>query len=76
MPFTGLSDVSTYAGAKPFFGSKPAYFDFSSSNMNVQGHKLSTSADALFPRASPPVLSMSLQTVKFIVKKSKCAGLA
>jgi len=26
--------------------------------------------------ASPPVLSMWLQTVKFIVKKSKCAGLA
>jgi hypothetical protein len=25
-------------------------------------------------RASPPVLSMWLQTVKFIVKKSKCAG--
>ncbi len=27
-------------------------------------------------RASPPVQSMWLQTVKFIVKKSKCAGLA
>jgi len=27
-------------------------------------------------RASPPVLSMSLQTVQSIVKKSKCAGLA
>jgi hypothetical protein len=27
-------------------------------------------------RASPPMLSMRLQTVKFIVKKSKCAGLA
>jgi hypothetical protein len=27
-------------------------------------------------RASPPVLSMWLQTVKFIVKMSKCAGLA
>jgi len=26
-------------------------------------------------KASPPVLSMWLQTVKFIVKKSKCAGL-
>ncbi len=27
-------------------------------------------------RASPPVLSMWLQTVKFIAKKSKCAGFA
>jgi hypothetical protein len=27
-------------------------------------------------RASPAVLSMRLQTVKFIVEKSKCAGLA
>jgi hypothetical protein len=27
-------------------------------------------------RASPPVLSMRLQTVKFIAKKLKCAGLA
>ncbi len=27
-------------------------------------------------RASPPVLSMWLQTVQFIAKKSKCAGLA
>jgi hypothetical protein len=27
-------------------------------------------------RASPPVISMWLQTVKIIVKKSKCAGLA
>jgi hypothetical protein len=27
-------------------------------------------------RASPTVLSMGLHTVKFIVKKSKCAGLA
>jgi len=26
-------------------------------------------------RTSPPMLSMLLQTVKFIVKKSKCAGL-
>jgi hypothetical protein len=32
--------------------------------------------DEIPVRASPPVLSMWLQTVKFIVKKSKCAGLA
>jgi len=30
----------------------------------------------LMARASPPVLSMQLQTVQFVVKKSKCAGLA
>jgi hypothetical protein len=38
------------------------------------GHILSTAATTL--RASPTVLSMLLQTVKFIAKKSKCAGLA
>jgi hypothetical protein len=46
MPFTGISNVSKFAGAKPFYGAKPAYFDFSSANFNVEGHKLSTSVDA------------------------------
>jgi hypothetical protein len=58
MPFTGLGNVSKFAGAKPFSRAKPACFDFSSSNFNVKGHKLRTSGDALFLRASPPVLSM------------------
>ncbi len=30
----------------------------------------------LMARASPPLLSMQLQTVKFVAKSSKCAGLA
>jgi hypothetical protein len=51
MPFTGLSDVSTYAGAKPFFGSKPAYFDFSSSNFNVQGHKTEHQCGCSLPKS-------------------------
>jgi hypothetical protein len=58
MPFTGLSNDSKFAGAKPFSGAKPTYFDFSSSNFNVEGHKLSTNGDALFLRSSPLVLSM------------------
>jgi hypothetical protein len=36
-----------YAGPKPFCWAKPACFDFSSCNFNVQGHVLSAAGDAL-----------------------------
>jgi hypothetical protein len=42
--------------------------------VSVPMYLLSDKGDSI--RASPPVLSMWLQTVKSIVKKSKCAGLA
>jgi hypothetical protein len=40
----------------------------------VQDHILSADGDSF--KMSPPMFSMSLQTVKFIVKMSKYAGLA
>jgi hypothetical protein len=45
--FTSLSKLSKYAGEKPFSWAKPAYVEFSSSNVNVQGHILSIGGDAL-----------------------------
>jgi len=46
-PFTGHGKAYNYAEQKPFSWSKPACFDFSSSNFTVQGDILSTPGDAL-----------------------------
>jgi hypothetical protein len=45
--FARLSQLRTYKGAKLFSWTKPAHFDFPSSDCNVQGHILSSSGDAL-----------------------------
>jgi hypothetical protein len=47
VPFTSLSKLCKNVGPKTFCGAKLAWFDFSSSNFNVQGHKLSAAGDAL-----------------------------
>jgi hypothetical protein len=46
MPFTSLK-LCKNAGLKPFCRAKPACFDFSLSNFNLQGHILSTRGVAL-----------------------------
>jgi hypothetical protein len=46
-PLTSHCALCNYAEPKLFSWSKPAYFDFCSSNFTVQGHILSTVGDAL-----------------------------
>jgi hypothetical protein len=53
-PFTSLSKLTTYAGAKLFSKAKPAHFDFSLSYFNVQGHIMSTGGTALMTQDLPP----------------------
>jgi hypothetical protein len=50
VPFTSLSKLCKNAGPKPFCCAKPACFDFTSSNFNLQGHILNTSGVALRER--------------------------
>jgi len=45
--FTSHGKLYNYAEPKPFSWSKPAHFDFSSSNFTVRGDILSTPGDAL-----------------------------
>ncbi len=47
VPFTNLSRLCKNAGAKLFCLTNPACVDFSSSNVNLHGHILSTSRVAL-----------------------------
>ncbi len=50
--FTSLSKLCKNDGPKPFCWAKPACFVFSSSNLNLQGHILSTGGVALTSDAS------------------------
>ncbi len=46
-PFSSHHKLCNYAEPKPLSCAKPACFEFSSSNFNVQNHTLSTAGDAL-----------------------------
>jgi hypothetical protein len=65
VPFTSLSKLYKSAGPKLLCWSKLAWFDFSSSNFNVQGHILSTAHGHVhFTYCSYSHLYISIYTTK------------
>jgi hypothetical protein len=59
-----ICKLSTYAGAKPFSWVKRVCFQFSSFDLNVEGHILSTGGDGLrYMKLWPADINSSFQTL-------------